>query len=130
MSAITINCPVCGAEVEYVLEIMLEHGATHELLPKRKKYIPSTHSKRQAVLNKSNGHCFYCGCDLTLETLHMEHFIAKANDGVDSLYNLVPSCESCNRLKGTLSIEEFRQRAISKGVILAHFYFEMRGLMS
>jgi 5-methylcytosine-specific restriction endonuclease McrA len=74
---------------------------------------------RELVLNKYGGKCAYCGCDLTLSTMQVDHIKAVyasslENDGVetqdDSLENLNPSCRQCNFYKGTLDIEQFRYK--------------------
>ena len=74
---------------------------------------------REIVLNKYGGKCAYCGCELTLRTMQVDHIKAVyasslENNGVetqdDSLDNLNPSCRQCNFYKGTLDIEQFRDK--------------------
>ena len=75
--------------------------------------------QREAVFNKYGGRCAYCGCELTLRTMQVDHIKAVytsslENDGVetqdDNLENLNPSCRQCNFYKGTLDIEQFRNK--------------------
>ena len=75
--------------------------------------------QREAVFNKYGGRCAYCGCELTLRTMQVDHIKAVytsylENDNVetqdDSLENLNPSCRQCNFYKGTLNIEQFRNK--------------------
>ena len=82
----------------------------HKRIPKK---------TRELVLNKYGGKCAYCGCDLTLRTMQVDHIKAVytsslENDMVetqdDSLENLNPSCRQCNFYKGTLNIEQFRNK--------------------
>jgi 5-methylcytosine-specific restriction endonuclease McrA len=76
---------------------------------------------RQQVYTKYNGHCAYCGCEITMKQLQVDHIQAhwhtvpdiKANQygitkGTHDIENLNPSCARCNRWKGTFSIEQFR----------------------
>ena len=85
----------------------------HKRMPKR---------QREAVFNKYGGRCAYCGCELTLRTMQVDHIKAVytsslENDNVetqdDSFDNLNPSCRQCNFYKGTLDIEQFRKKIMT-----------------
>lgn len=71
--------------------------------------------ERRKVFDKCNGHCAYCGCELTLKTMQVDHiesvFIAEyweRKEVDNSLDNLLPSCRQCNFYKGAMSLEFFR----------------------
>lgn len=78
---------------------------------------------RQQVLEKYGGKCAYCGVDLTLSTLNIDHikpifrktppeFMERyyhTDKGTDNIENYNPSCKSCNSLKHTWTIEQFRR---------------------
>ena len=51
--------------------------------------------------------CFYCG---TKERITIDHVIAIARGGTDSIGNLVPACKSCNSQKRDLTITEWRKK--------------------
>jgi hypothetical protein len=51
---------------------------------------------RAVVLQKTDGHCFYCAKDIKGGYWEIDHVWPKRLGGVDDLINLVPSCESCN----------------------------------
>lgn len=85
----------------------------HKRIPKR---------QREAVFNKYGGRCAYCGCELTLRTMQVDHIKAVytsslENNNVetqdDSFDNLNPSCRQCNFYKGTLDIEQFREKIMT-----------------
>lgn len=70
--------------------------------------------KRQAIYDKSGGKCWYCGCEL-VKGWHQDHFhpIIRNRSGCyhpehDTEENKVPSCASCNIMKGQMNIEQFR----------------------
>lgn len=71
--------------------------------------------ERQQIFDKSDGHCWYCGCNLG-KKWHKDHVIPVyrrygeiEKPELDTIDNLVPSCPPCNLFKGVFSIEEFRQ---------------------
>lgn len=74
-------------------------------------------AKRKAIWDKSNGHCWYCGCELREKGWHADHFypVIRAWDGTmniperDTQENKVPACASCNIMKSSTSIESFRR---------------------
>jgi len=77
-----------------------------------------TKKQRQQVFAKSNGVCWYCGCNLPEKGWHADHFVClhrnyygkgkHRNADLDVVSNHVPSCAPCNLFKRTWSIEEFR----------------------
>ena len=83
---------------------------------------PKVNLKRQTVHAKCNGKCAYCGKDLPLDKMQIDHInplwrghseeaLKKWNvsRGTDDLENLLPSCRRCNIRKGTWSIDGFRK---------------------
>ncbi|EOX4905169.1 HNH endonuclease [Vibrio alginolyticus] len=72
--------------------------------------------RRQAIFDKSNGVCWYCGDPLANVRWHEDHFfpIRRNGDGtcmspeLDVEENKVPSCAPCNKLKSSLPLEIFR----------------------
>ena len=87
--------------------------------PKRK---PLKKKQREALYNKYNGHCAYCGCEITYEEMQADHIESvhrteiKRYRGVDSLSdkelnaieNYMPACRQCNFYKGVYTIDTFR----------------------
>jgi hypothetical protein len=86
--------------------------------------------KRQDIYDKSGGKCWYCGCEL-VKGWHADHFLPVRRNNIGWLSeeakdalgarpcehpeneregNKVPSCASCNIMKSSLSIEDFRVR--------------------
>jgi 5-methylcytosine-specific restriction endonuclease McrA len=72
-------------------------------------------TKRQIVYNKFNGRCAYCGCELKAG-FHIDHIepIRRNSDGScinpqnELLENMNPSCPSCNIMKHSMTLEQFR----------------------
>ena len=78
----------------------------------RKSFSPKT---REAVYAKCNGHCAYCGCEITMKEMQVDHLKAFYNGGNDELDNLMPSCRQCNFYKSTFSLEVYREHV--KGLL-------------
>lgn len=64
---------------------------------------------RQAVYDKYNGHCAYCGTKIEYSEMQVDHQIAKRNGGTDDTENLYPSCRRCNHYKRSQGLESFRK---------------------
>ena len=76
-----------------------------------------TKSERKTVYDKCNGHCAYCGCEITMREMQVDHIVPKYRNnemwhqgeiGSDDISNLNPSCRMCNYYKGMYSIDIFR----------------------
>lgn len=84
----------------------------------KRKAIPK--AVRQQVYDSLNGHCGYCGCEITYKEMQVDHIEAvylheaELNAGeaqqVNSIENYMPACRMCNFYKSTMSIESFRKQ--------------------
>ena len=63
---------------------------------------------RKKIYEKYNGHCAYCGCEITKNEMQIDHINSKYRGGTDDIENLNPSCRACNFYKGVMTIEAFR----------------------
>lgn len=68
-----------------------------------------TKEQRQQIYDMFNGHCAYCGCEITLSEMQVDHIVPLRRGGKDEIENMYPSCRSCNHYKHTLTVEEFRE---------------------
>ena len=68
--------------------------------------------ERKMILNKFQRHCAYCGCQISIDDMQVDHIIPKWKGGSDEANNLNPSCRMCNFYKGGNDIETFRKRLI------------------
>ncbi len=76
---------------------------------------------REAVYEKYNGHCAYCGRPIAYKDMQVDHFIPQSLecifvageyqgiDSVDDLKNLMPACRMCNHYKRAHSLDTFRR---------------------
>ena len=73
-------------------------------------------AEREAVFAKTGGRCAYCGTELTLRTMQVDHIIPVEfydaykcmGQDLNAMDNLFPACRSCNNYKHTLTLEKFR----------------------
>lgn len=69
---------------------------------------------RKQVYEKYDGHCAYCGCEITMKDMQVDHFRSqygaeRKHEAVDNSFdNLMPACRQCNLYKGPYTIESFR----------------------
>jgi 5-methylcytosine-specific restriction endonuclease McrA len=77
---------------------------------------------REEVYNKCGGHCAYCGNEITIKQMQIDHIkpLYRNDDdttlkgwgverGTDDMDNLLPSCSRCNKWKSTFTLENFRK---------------------
>ena len=63
---------------------------------------------KNMMLKKYNGRCAYCGCELRRGSVTVDHVVPKSKGGTLSNNNTKPSCIICNKLKASMSLDEFR----------------------
>lgn len=64
---------------------------------------------RAHVHAKFDGHCAYCGVEISCRQMQVDHINPKYLGGTDAIDNLNPACFACNNYKLTYSIEELRR---------------------
>ena len=83
-----------------------EYLISAEKTSQRRKSIKGRERKR--VWEKTQGKCYYCGVEISLEEMTVDHLQPMSQNGTNDLDNLVPTCRSCNASKGVKTVEEFR----------------------
>ena len=79
-----------------------------------RSYMPSKRAKidqatREAVYAKCHGHCAYCGKEISIGEMQVDHVDSHyRHQGKDEIDNYLPSCRDCNGLKSDYDLEEFR----------------------
>ena len=72
---------------------------------------------REAVYDKYQGHCAYCGKKLEYKDMQLdhriprqrEHFKKYTEEEIECFENYMPSCRRCNHYKRAHSLETFRE---------------------
>ncbi|MGN0223650.1 MAG: HNH endonuclease [Muribaculaceae bacterium] len=54
---------------------------------------------REQVWRMFDGHCAYCGHQITLKDMQVDHITPKRNGGSNLPHNLFPACPLCNHYK-------------------------------
>jgi hypothetical protein len=81
-------------------------------------------AKKLRILAKYGNRCAYCGRELALYSMTVDHIRSKSSGGSNNLKNLNPSCRGCNSMKGDMSITAFRKIAAilyAEGEYKLHF---------
>ena len=81
----------------------------------KRKAIPK--KTREAVYNKYNGHCAYCGKEITYKEMQVDHLIPVqrerfgryTEEQIECFENYMPSCRRCNHSKRSYSLENYRK---------------------
>lgn len=72
--------------------------------------------ERQRIYTKTNGHCAYCGREIALQQMQVDHVIPmefydaykSIGQDLNDIGNLLPACRSCNNYKHALTLDKFR----------------------
>lgn len=72
---------------------------------------------RAEVYKKYNGKCAYCGKEIEIKDMQVDHLIPQCEakygeisaDDVSNIENLMPSCRRCNHYKRANRLETFRR---------------------
>ena len=77
---------------------------------------------RKKVYDKCNGRCGYCGGEITIKQMQVDHIIPifrgwkdeeieryNLTRGTDDFDNLLPTCARCNKWKSSHNLEQFRK---------------------
>ena len=64
---------------------------------------------RREVYEMYGGHCAYCGREIDITEMQVDHVQAVYLGGNDEMANYRPACRSCNFYKSTMSIERLRE---------------------
>ena len=68
-----------------------------------------TKKMRERIYTKYNGHCAYCGKEISIKDMQVDHIIPRYHKGEDNEENLNPACRACNFYKSTWTMETFRE---------------------
>jgi 5-methylcytosine-specific restriction endonuclease McrA len=61
---------------------------------------------RKNVLLRDDGTCQYCGVELPIDELTVDHIIPLSRNGKDHWSNVVAACKGCNKRKGNYLTKE------------------------
>ena len=64
---------------------------------------------REHLHAKYGGRCGYCGKEISVKNMQVDHIEPQVYGGTDELSNLMPACRDCNNYKNCWTIEQFRE---------------------
>ena len=65
---------------------------------------------RARVYAMYGGHCAYCGKEIDITEMQVDHVQAVYLGGKDEMENYRPACRQCNFYKSTMSVEGLREQ--------------------
>ena len=65
---------------------------------------------RREVYEMYGGHCAYCGREIDIKDMQVDHVQSVYLGGEDERSNYRPACRSCNFYKSTMSVEGLREQ--------------------
>lgn len=66
---------------------------------------------------RDNYQCQYCGKRILMDSMELDHLVPFSRGGNDSSINLVSSCRTCNRNKGSLLLSETMIKKFQEDII-------------
>ena len=84
-------------------------GLGRTKFPKIAKDRFATVEMKRRVFGKDQGVCYLCADDAAYDDGVAEHVLAKGRGGQTEIDNLRWAHRTCNKLKGSMSIEKFRE---------------------
>lgn len=80
--------------------------ATIRMLRRIPKSWPVPRFRKRVLFNRDRWKCQYCGVDLDLRSITIDHVVPKSRGGQTSWRNCVASCKRCNTVKGSRMLSE------------------------
>ena len=65
---------------------------------------------RREVYEMYGGHCAYCGREIDIKDMQVDHVQSVYLGGEDERSNYRPACRSCNFYKSTMSVDGLREQ--------------------
>lgn len=92
---------------EAVGNVMREHK--REITGARRRKALSKDMRRK-VYEMYGEHCAYCGREIDIKEMQVDHVQSVYLGGEDELSNYRPACRQCNFYKSTMSVEGLREQ--------------------
>lgn len=71
---------------------------------------------RTMVIERDGRRCVFCGVDLEIKEIHIDHVIPESKGGPTTYDNLQVTCRKCNTEKGALSESEFENKLRTRAI--------------
>lgn len=65
---------------------------------------------RELIYTNAQGKCVLCGRKITYKQMTLDHIVPLAMNGKDDVINLQCTCDTCNKIKGSILPDDFMER--------------------
>lgn len=69
---------------------------------------------RQEAWTRQKSRCAYCLTKLRLDQVTADHVIPKSKGGLNQKENIIAACRTCNLIKGSMTVNQFKNKLKSK----------------
>ena len=77
-------------------------------MKRKRKAIPR--GTRQQIYEMYGGRCAYCGREIAIAEMQVDHVESVYFGGKDDIANYRPACRQCNFYKSTMDVERLREQ--------------------
>ena len=84
-------------------------GVSEDTIRREKARARDLRKTRWWQQKTASGECYYCGRQVGIKALTMDHLVPLARGGRSTKDNLVPCCKECNNKKRTLLPVEWEE---------------------
>jgi len=67
---------------------------------------------KKYIYERDKGICTFCGRELLLRQISLDHYLPKSKGGPDDIFNLVLSCKKCNEYKKSRIPPDYKDKII------------------
>tara|TARA_Y100000389_G_scaffold132771_1_gene130236 strand:- start:931 stop:1695 length:765 start_codon:yes stop_codon:yes gene_type:complete len=111
------------SEIREVIEMIKKDSEKgEEVIDDSKDNFYTDPQKRVEILKREDYKCFYCLCELKIDTFYLDHLVPQTKGGANYKSNLVSACRTCNTKKNASESESFLLDNYRKGLLTQEEY--------
>lgn len=97
-----------GGCQRYIMHVEPDHDICGVYTPKGRRKLSK--AERRAIWEDAGGKCQYCGCEVRLSSMEVDHVVPYICGGKDERSNMVCACHACNNYKHCYGVDGMRDQ--------------------